>query len=283
MSTFDHAAAEAASRVGVWALLADGLRQAHLEDVDRVQAAVEAGQYREVARRAARYGAGSVVALEGEARLQAAALFRSEIQAELARIDEQSSPAEAGAAVIRGRVVDRALEAVPGVSVRAVDQAGALMAADTTNGQGHFRLQISPGPTGEAPEGAQAGKALPTTGVILIVSDEKGGMLYRDEEPSIVPAGAMVYRDVLVAGSAEAEPGARHQVYHVTPDPTGGWKVQAEGSSQPTSTHPTKKEAVAHGRELAKGHGRARLIVHRKDGRIESEYTYGHDPRRAPR
>lgn len=50
------------------------------------------------------------------------------------------------------------------------------------------------------------------------------------------------------------------------------------------SRHGTRADAVGHGRELARwdwDHGKlAQLVVHRRDGKIAFERTYGRDPRR---
>lgn len=37
---------------------------------------------------------------------------------------------------------------------------------------------------------------------------------------------------------------SERKAYHVTPHPNGGWKVEAEGATQASSTHQTKEEAV---------------------------------------
>jgi hypothetical protein len=41
----------------------------------------------------------------------------------------------------------------------------------------------------------------------------------------------------------------------------------------------TKEKAISYGRELAKDEGLGQLIVHKADGSIEEEFTYGDDPR----
>lgn len=60
------------------------------------------------------------------------------------------------------------------------------------------------------------------------------------------------------------------------------WKVRKEKARRASSAHPTKKEAIKRGRELAKESGLGQLIIHKKDGRIQKEYTYGKDPERYP-
>ena len=67
------------------------------------------------------------------------------------------------------------------------------------------------------------------------------------------------------------------KVYHVTPG-AKGWQIKAEDASRPSGTHDTKVEAVARARELAQKQKLGQVIVHKKDGTIQTEYTYGDDP-----
>lgn len=46
---------------------------------------------------------------------------------------------------------------------------------------------------------------------------------------------------------------AERKTYFVSAHADGGWKVQAEGADRATSVHKTKGEAVARGKELARG------------------------------
>lgn len=69
------------------------------------------------------------------------------------------------------------------------------------------------------------------------------------------------------------------KVYHVVPDTeTGSWKVKAEGAQRASSVHRTKAEAERAARELAKNHPLGQVVIHRRDGTIQKEYTYGQDP-----
>ena len=75
------------------------------------------------------------------------------------------------------------------------------------------------------------------------------------------------------------------KVYHVVPHPgpEPGWDVELErdiaarGAQGAHDHHNTKKEAVARGREMARPEN-GQLLIHKKDGTIQIEYTYGHDP-----
>lgn len=53
-----------------------------------------------------------------------------------------------------------------------------------------------------------------------------------------------------------------------------GWKVEAEGSDEPASVHSTKGEAVDAGRDLAQSKAPSQLVIHKKDGKLQTEYTY---------
>lgn len=70
-------------------------------------------------------------------------------------------------------------------------------------------------------------------------------------------------------------------VFHVTPN-ANGWEVKREGSDQTEVLVDNKDNAVSHARELARSQEPAQVIVHTGDGRFETEYTYGDDPRDVP-
>ena len=67
--------------------------------------------------------------------------------------------------------------------------------------------------------------------------------------------------------------------FHVVPDSKfGGWLVKEQKVAQPISSHRTKDEAIAAGRSLAKSQALGQLVIHKANGQIETEYTYGQDP-----
>lgn len=68
------------------------------------------------------------------------------------------------------------------------------------------------------------------------------------------------------------------KVYHVTPSPDSGWKVKAENANRASSNHQTKDKAIERAKELAKSLDMGQVIIHKKDGTIQTEYTYGKDP-----
>ena len=70
-------------------------------------------------------------------------------------------------------------------------------------------------------------------------------------------------------------------VFHVTPN-ANGWEVKRQGSDQTEFLVDNKDNAVSHARELAKSQEPAQVIVHTRDGKFETEFTYGDDPRNIP-
>lgn len=69
-------------------------------------------------------------------------------------------------------------------------------------------------------------------------------------------------------------------VYHVKPSSDGRWQVAKRGAARASSSHDRKTEAVARGKELASKQRLGQLVVHKADGTIQGEFTYGADPRR---
>jgi hypothetical protein len=62
-------------------------------------------------------------------------------------------------------------------------------------------------------------------------------------------------------------------VYHVLP--MGAvWKVGLPGDSQPSSFHTTREDAIDHAEQLARRHAESHVVVHKKDGSVETEKTF---------
>lgn len=66
---------------------------------------------------------------------------------------------------------------------------------------------------------------------------------------------------------------------HVVPA-SGVWKVKTEGASRAMSVHATQTEALAAAAAAARASGAGSVVVHRPDGTIREERTYGPDPAR---
>jgi len=69
------------------------------------------------------------------------------------------------------------------------------------------------------------------------------------------------------------------EVYHVVPNPKGGWFVKREKVEQPVAEWPNKRQAIGIAKKLAKRAELGQVIIHKRDGKIQREYTYGKDPR----
>jgi hemerythrin superfamily protein len=72
----------------------------------------------------------------------------------------------------------------------------------------------------------------------------------------------------------------RGPVYHVTRDPRGGWRATKSGSSRPVARADSKQDVVRRARDSAKRQ-EGRLVIHKANGRIQEERTYGRDSRRS--
>lgn len=72
---------------------------------------------------------------------------------------------------------------------------------------------------------------------------------------------------------------AKRTVVHVVPNKKkGGWDVKKEGGKRPSAHADRKSDAVARGKELAKKVPLGQIKIHKQDGKIQTEYTYGKDP-----
>jgi uncharacterized protein YdaT len=63
---------------------------------------------------------------------------------------------------------------------------------------------------------------------------------------------------------------------HVVPH-DGGWAVKGEKASRATEVFDHKKDAVDRARGIAQKQG-TELLIHGRDGKIESRDSHGHDP-----
>lgn len=67
---------------------------------------------------------------------------------------------------------------------------------------------------------------------------------------------------------------AQLTTYHVkTHD--DGWSVEATGSERPSAVESRKTDAVERAREIAQNQQPSRVIVHKQDGSVQNEFTYG--------
>lgn len=74
---------------------------------------------------------------------------------------------------------------------------------------------------------------------------------------------------------------AERKVYHIVPNSgqEQDWKIKEEKVDEPIGLFSNKEEAIEKAKEIAKANEPSQIIVHRQDGQIQTEYTYGDDPR----
>lgn len=63
---------------------------------------------------------------------------------------------------------------------------------------------------------------------------------------------------------------------HVFPH-GNGWAVRRSGASRASGVFESQRDAIRHGRELAKSQA-TELYVHERNGRIKERISYGRDP-----
>lgn len=72
-------------------------------------------------------------------------------------------------------------------------------------------------------------------------------------------------------------------VYHVVPDASGErWVISQEKNDRFREEFSTKEEAVNAARDRAQRETPSQVKVHKRDGNMEYESTYGEDPTRSP-
>jgi hypothetical protein len=71
-------------------------------------------------------------------------------------------------------------------------------------------------------------------------------------------------------------------VYHVVPNSSGERWVVSQENAEFRREFDTKDEAVEFAKERARKEELGQVKVHKKDGNMEYESTYGEDPRRSP-
>lgn len=68
----------------------------------------------------------------------------------------------------------------------------------------------------------------------------------------------------------------------VSPDGRGGWDVRSEGADHAAGNFQDKSDAVDRAKEIAKAVSLGQVIIQGRNGVIQTEHTYGADPRRSP-
>lgn len=71
---------------------------------------------------------------------------------------------------------------------------------------------------------------------------------------------------------------AKRQVYWVSPNQQNRWAVKKQDGKKPIQTFEKKSDAIARAKELAKSQTLGQVKIQKRDGSIQTEYTYGKDP-----
>ncbi len=74
----------------------------------------------------------------------------------------------------------------------------------------------------------------------------------------------------------------KRKIYHVVPALGVWWQVRHVRPNRLDSVHEKKPQAIARAKALAsRRHMRAQVVIHGRNGKIQSEWTYRDDPRRS--
>jgi len=66
-------------------------------------------------------------------------------------------------------------------------------------------------------------------------------------------------------------------IYYVNPR-LFSWEIKKQNGNRAIKICDTKKEACDFARKIAKNNEPSQVVVKKKDGTIETEWTYGNDP-----
>ncbi len=81
--------------------------------------------------------------------------------------------------------------------------------------------------------------------------------------------------------SARSKRKSYHVVAHTTKQFGRKWKVKLAGrSTVPNGTFKNKNSAIARAKKLGKKAKLGQVVIHKLDGTIQTEYTYGEDPKK---
>lgn len=68
------------------------------------------------------------------------------------------------------------------------------------------------------------------------------------------------------------------KIYHVTKGQDGEWKGKAVGAARASVSGDRKEDVVRRTAEIAKAQPLGQVVIHKENGVIQSERTYGDDP-----
>lgn len=67
------------------------------------------------------------------------------------------------------------------------------------------------------------------------------------------------------------------KTHHIVSNPNGGWDVKKSGAKRVSAHFDNKNDAISAGRKISINQG-TELIVHGKNGKIQSSDSHGNDP-----
>ncbi|MDW7669528.1 DUF2188 domain-containing protein [Anaerotalea alkaliphila] len=70
---------------------------------------------------------------------------------------------------------------------------------------------------------------------------------------------------------------AKQDTHHVVPNQDGGWDVKRGGGQKASHHTDTKADAERIARDVSRNQG-TELVIHGKDGKIQSKDSHGNDP-----
>ncbi len=70
--------------------------------------------------------------------------------------------------------------------------------------------------------------------------------------------------------------------YFIDPNPNGGWDLSKQGAQRANKHFDTKQDALDYSRPFVRDKADSQLIIKKQNGVIQTEHTYGHDPKKYP-
>ena len=75
---------------------------------------------------------------------------------------------------------------------------------------------------------------------------------------------------------------SKRRIYNVNPVDNGGWEVKERGATRSVKQFEDKVDAVERAKQLAQRGPLGQVVIRKQDGTVQTEYTYGADPRKIP-
>ena len=92
--------------------------------------------------------------------------------------------------------------------------------------------------------------------------------------------GTLIYHELTMLNRKEFNM-TRKRVW-VSPDGDGGWNVKTQGAKRAAANFEDKLDAVDRAKDIAKNAPLGQVVIQKRDGEIQTEHTYGKDPKKYP-